>query len=521
MTRHIIADFPCGPAKGSVEDGLNVWRGIPYALPPSGDRRWRPPVPVPDRTEMFDATRFGKACPQPHRRKGSVYECHIEDKDDDCLNLNIWAPEDAHDLPVFVWIHGGNLLRGAGSEALTDGAALARRGQVVVTINYRLNVHGFLAHPDLSAESQDGVSGNYGLLDQIAALEWVQRNIAAAGGDPKNVTVAGESAGALSVYYLLCAPAAKGLFARAIAQSGHICSAQHLGEDRYGMGTGHASGERLLKALGVATIEELRGWDPQELSLAADAAGFAAQGVVDGVVLPDQPLLMLRDGRSHAVPLLAGWNAREIPTLEFLMPPVPDTSAEYESIIRARYGDLADRFLTLYPADNPKRSGESAAGDALFGWTVLAAAKAQVTNGRPVHVYFFDHGYPEADARDLHAFHASELPYVFDTMRQSPPAWPKAPATKEEAEMTRIIGAYWTSFTRDGTPAAHGAPDWPGYADGGAILHFTDTAEVRHDLFPGVYELMDEDFARRRAAGTMPWNWLVGTATPGPIPAAD
>ncbi|GGE51512.1 carboxylic ester hydrolase [Primorskyibacter flagellatus] len=514
-----VARFPSGAALGRTEGALNVWRGLPYALPPGGDLRWRPPVPVPDRADLFDATAFGLACPQPLRRRGSVYECHIEEKGDDCLNLNIWAPKDASDLPVFVWIHGGNLLRGAGSEALTDGAALARRGQVVVTINYRLNVHGYLAHPHLSAESPDGVSGNYGLLDQIAALQWVQRNIAAVGGDPDNVTVAGESAGALSVYYLLCAPAARGLFARAIAQSGHICSAQHLKEDRHGMGSGEAAGERLLAALGAISIDDLRRRDPQELSLAADAAGFAAQGVVDGLILPDQPLTLFRTGQTAPVPLLAGWNAREIPTLEFLRPPVPASPAEYERIIRARYGDLADRFLARYPADDPARSGDAAAGDALFGWTVLAAAKAQVANGRPAHVYFFDHGYPEADARDLHAFHAAELPYVFDTMRQSPPAWPKAPDTEEEAALTRIIGDYWTAFTRDGTPTAEGAPDWPPYADRGAILHIADRPLVRRDLFPGMYELVEEDFARRRATGTTPWNWLVGTAAPRPAGA--
>lgn len=512
----VIADFPAGRAAGTRDGGLNIWRGLPYALPPTGDRRWRPPAPVPAWDGIRDATAFGPACPQPFRRKGSVYECDIPVKDEDCLNLNIWAPENARDLPVFVWIHGGNLLRGAGSEPLTDGAALARRGQVVVTINYRLNVLGYLAHPELSAESPDGVSGNYGLLDQIAALQWVRDNIAAVGGNPDNVTVAGESAGALSVYYLLCAPAAHGLFARAIAQSGHICSAQHLKENRHGMGTGEATGTQLLAKLGAASIAELRGWDGQTLALAADQAGFAAQAVVDGQVLPDQPLYMLRDGRSANVPLLTGFNAREIPTLEFLMPPLPATPAEYEAMIRARYGDLADRFLARYPASDMKLSTETAVGDALFGWTVLAAAKAQIANDRPVHVYYFDHGYPAADDRGLHAFHACELAYVFDTMRQSPPNWPKAPDTQAEAETTRIIGDYWTGFTRDGTPRADGAPAWPDHADGGAILHFADEPALRRDLFPGMYDLIEDDFARRRATGTTPWNWLVGVAAPLP-----
>ena len=313
----VIAQFPAGPAQGISQDGLNIFRGLPYALPPTGQRRWCPPVPVPDRGTLRDATRFGAACPQPDRRAGSVYECDIPIKDEDCLNLNIWAPQDARDLPVFVWIHGGNLLRGAGSEPLTNGAALAKRGQVVVTINYRLNILGYLAHPDLDAESANGVSGNYGLLDQIAALEWVKRNIAAVGGDPENVTVAGESAGALSVYYLLCAPAAKGLFNRAIAQSGHICAAQTLKEDVYGMGSGHHSGQQILAALGVNSIAELREWDGQALAVAADKAGFAAQGVVDGLVLPDQPLWLMESGQSAQVPLITGFNSGEILTLEF------------------------------------------------------------------------------------------------------------------------------------------------------------------------------------------------------------
>lgn len=511
-----VANFPAGAAFGLAEGGLNVFRGLPYALPPTGPRRWCPPAPMPDWTGLRDATQFGPACPQPQRRKGSVYECDIPLKDEDCLNLNIWAPKDATDLPVLVWIHGGNLLRGAGSEPLCDGAALARRGQVVVTINYRLNILGYLAHPELSVQSPDAVSGNYGLLDQITALQWVQRNIAAVGGDPANVTVAGESAGALSVYYLMCAPAAHGLFARAIAQSGHICSAQPLRDPQYGMGTGHASGAAILDALGAASIDELRQWDAQELALAADKAGFAAQGVVDGVVLPDQPLKLFNAGKTAAVPLIAGFNSGEVLTLEFLMPPLPDSAGQYKADIRARYGDLADRFLALYPATGIKDSTERAVRDALFGWTVFSAAHAQVRAGRPVHVYYFDHSYPEADRRGLRGFHAAELAYLFDTMQQSPPNWPKAPDTREEAVLTRMIGDYWTGFARDGVPCAKDGPQWPEFGAEGAVLVFGDGAQVQvqHGRFDAAFDLIDTDFARRIQAGDVPWNWLVGVAAP-------
>ena len=203
----------------------------------------------------------------------------------------------------------------------------------------------------------------------------------------------------------------------------------------------------------------------------------------------------------------------ELPPSEPFVP-VPADAASYEAQIRAAYGDLTEDFLALYPSDNLRRSCEDAAGHALFGWTVLAAAKAQVANGRAAQVYYFDHGYPEADDRDLHAFHACELAYLFDTMRQSPPAWPKAPDTEGEATLTRIFGDYWTGFARDGVPLAEGAPDWPDFAQGEAILHITDQPRIRRDLFPGMYDLIDADFARRRATGTQPWNWLVGTATP-------
>lgn len=514
-----VAAFPVGRARGRHEGGLRVWRGLRYALPPVGALRWRPPVPVPDWQDLRDATAFGPACPQSLRRPGSVYECDIPDKDEDCLSLNIWAPETADSLPVLVWIHGGNLLRGAGSEPLTDGAALARRGQIVVTINYRLGILGYLAHPDLSAESPDGVSGNYGLLDQIAALEWVQRNIAAVGGDPANVTVAGESAGALSVYYLLCAPAAKGLFARAIAQSGHICCAQDLRADRNGMGSGHAAGEAILAALGAPSIAALRNRDAQGLAVEAVAKGFAAQAVIDGVTLPDQPCDMLRDGRSHDVALLTGFNSGEILTLEFLAPPMPDSAAVYEAAIRAHYGDRAGAFLARYPASDLRRSLESAASDALFGWSALAAARAQVANGRGAHVYYFDHGYPEADARGLHGFHACEIAYVFDTMQATPPAWPRAPDTPAERDLTRIIMDYWTGFARDGVPVADGAPVWPDHAEGGPVLHVADVPRIARDLLPGMYEFVDAEFALRRAAGDLPWNWQVSTATPLPRPA--
>ena len=208
--------------------------GIPYALPPVGSRRWRPPVPMPTWKGVYEATRFGPACYQPAIDSSSIYAWKGMPMNENCLSLNIWVPAKAAGAPVLVWIHGGALVTGSGADPLYDGTALAKSGLVVVSINYRLGVLGYLAHPGLSAESPQGISGNYGLLDQIAALQWVKDNIAAFGGNPANVTIAGESAGAFSVMYLMASPPARGLFTKAISQSAYMISTPELRETRFG-----------------------------------------------------------------------------------------------------------------------------------------------------------------------------------------------------------------------------------------------------------------------------------------------
>ena len=196
------------------------------------------------------------------------------------------------------------------------------------------------------------------------------------------------------------------------------------------------------------------------------------------------------------------------------MPPLPDTAEDYETMIRARYGPLSDRFLALYPASDIKGSTENAIRDALFGWTVFSAARAQVKAGLPAYVYYFDHGYPATQDRGLHGFHACELAYLFDTMDQAPPNWPKADSTPQESDLTRIFGDYWSSFAHSGTPSATGAPVWPDYSQGGAILHFAQSPKITRFLMDDAYALVDEDFAQRRAIGTIPWSWNVGVAAP-------
>lgn len=516
-----VVDAPAGAVRGEALDGVDVFRGLPFALPPTGWRRWRPPADMPRWTETRDATRFGPACPQPTSRGTSIYApAEPPEMSEDCLFLNVWKPRDAEDAPVFVWIHGGSLTGGAGSEAMYDGARMAaRHGIVVVTINYRLGALGYLAHPELSAESRRNVSGNYGLLDQIAALEWVQSNIAAFGGDPDNVTVAGESAGALSVMYLMASPRARGLFDRAIAQSAYMLSTPELRASPHGQPAAEAVGVWLQAQLGKQNLAEMRAMDAQQLVTAAPATGYIPWGTIDGDVLPDQIVQVFDEGEQAPVPLLVGFNEGEIRTLRFLAPPPPADAATYEAAIRQRYGDLADVFLSLYPSGDIGESVLAAPRDALYGWTSLRMARLQTALGQPAFLYLFDHGYPAADEAGLHAFHAAEIPYVFDAFDRLPPRWPAIPDTPRERALSEAMMAYWASFARTGAPAAPGQPAWPAYDRAGSYMAFEDGPTARERLMPGMFELREAEVCRRRAAGGTPWSWAVGVAAE-PVPPA-
>jgi para-nitrobenzyl esterase len=447
----------------------------------------------------------------------TIYSSDIAPFSEDCLTLNIWAPADAVGAPVFFWIHGGALRNGSSKESLYDGARLAQRGLVVVSINYRLGVFGWLAHPELSAESPLGVSGNYGLLDQIEALRWVQANIQAFGGNPSNVTIAGESAGGLTVMYLLAAPGARGLFAKAIAQSAYMVSMPELKESRFSPAA-EAIGAGLAAALKAPDIAALRAVDAQALADETAAAQYFPSGTVDGNVLPRQLVDVFDRGEQASVPMLAGFNSGEIRSLTVLAPPPPASAEEYESVIRDRYLDLADEFLRLYPGSDMRESIFATTRDALYGWTSERLVRKQTELGRPSFLYMFDHGYPAADDAGLHAHHASELPYMWGNLDRTPPNWPKIPETEEERRFAEVMVGYWTSFARDGRPTAAGAPDWPAYGSSRSFMLLDGTPLPSKHLMPGMYELHENVVCRRRATNEIPWHWNVGLASP-PLPA--
>ena len=516
-----VVDAPAGSMKGTLEGNLRVFKGIPYARPPVGPLRWKPPLPLPRWQGVRETNKFGAACFQPSNTFVSVYIERPMPMSEDCLTLNIWAPADAHHAPVFFWIYGGALWGGASRDPLYDGARLAEHGMVVVSINYRLGVLGWLAHPQLSAESPQGISGNYGVLDQIAALKWVRRNIATFGGDPAKVTIAGESAGGLSVMYLMVSPEARGLFAKAIAESAYMISMPTLKQDKYGTPSGEESGVHLAAALHASGIADLRAMDAQKLTNAAAAAGFGPWGIVDGHAFPEQMVTAFDKGDQAHVPILAGFNSGEIRSLMVLAPPVPASQAQYEATIRDRYGPLAGDFLRLYPASDMPESILAATRDGLYGWTAVRLVKKQTALGLPSYLYLFDHGYPAADQNHLHAFHASELPYVFGNLDGTPPLWPNIPAAPREVALSDAMLDYWSSFASTGSPRAANAPAWAPYGTAGAYMHFTDAPHPQTDLMPGMYRLNEQVVCRRVAAGNQPWNWNVGLISPKlPPPSA-
>ncbi len=424
---------------------VRVYRGIPFAAPPVGDLRWKPPQPPASWQGVREAKEFSSACWQTQYPAGSIYQAKLPPLSEDCLYLNVWtAAKSAKDrLPVMVWIHGGGFTRGSGISDAYDGENFARKGVVLVTINYRLGIFGFFAHPELTAESAHHASGNYGLQDQVAALHWVKKNIAAFGGDRKNVTIFGESAGSWAVNALVASPLAKGLFERAIGESGGSFSPmRHLAEaEKAG-----AKFDPSIKALRAKSAEELVKTNEQ-----------VVRPIVDGWVLPQDIATIFAQGRQNDVPLIVGSNADEGTTLAPQGANIK--AAAFVEGVRQRYGALADGFLKTYPAssdDEAVSSFYAAYRDQTFGWEMRTWARmAAKTGHHPVYLYYFSHRPPGPLSAKLRAFHASEIPYVFGNF-----FWP-FPWEDADHKLSDVVSSYWVNFAKTGDPNGSGLVKWP------------------------------------------------------------
>ncbi len=480
-----IVQTSAGTLVGSRAEGdtLAVFLGVPYARPPVGDLRWRPPQPVDTWEGTRDATTYSLPCWQSLTPKTSIYSRGDFERSEDCLYLNLWTPaaEGESGLPVMVWYHGGGHRTGHGNSPTFDGTAFAQRGVVLISVNYRLDHLGFLAHPALSAESEQGSSGNYGILDKVAALEWVRDNAAAFGGDPGNVTIFGQSAGSFSVCALMASPLAKGLFHKVIGHSGS-CTGTRLeldnGTGPEGSGpTAHGMGLALAKELGIEgegpdAAAALRATSPADI-LAAAASAPSPGLHVDGWVVPRQMGEIFAAGEHSNVPLVAGWLADEGKGLYFAMPDL--TEEQVLESLTGRYGDRAEAVLAAYSrelAESPRTALQAIQGDALFGvgtrrWLDLASA-----TGTPTYSYFFSHPAPAyllylpgeelqdapAERRAYGAFHSGELAYAFGTQALFDQPW-----TDDDRAVSDAMQQYWVNFALTGDPNGEGLPEWPRY----------------------------------------------------------
>ncbi|HUP61117.1 MAG TPA: carboxylesterase family protein, partial [Thermoanaerobaculia bacterium] len=463
-------ELAAGAIEGDVtaDGAAHVYRGIPYAAPPVGELRFAPPRPVAAWEGVLETKELSPACLQVKRPPGSFYGPGADEIDEDCLYLNVWtAAADASERrPVMVWIHGGGLRNGHGGVATYDGEALARRGVVLVSINYRLGPLGFLAHPALSAASERGISGNYGLLDQIAALEWVRDNIAAFGGDPARVTIFGESAGSLSVSYLQASPLAAGLFHRAIGESGSALRATpYLDRDSAQGESGHAAGVRYAAALlgegAEATVEALRAAPSERLLTAyrVEGVSFPSRCYVDGHFLPDTAWNIFHAGGQNDVPVIVGWNADEGPSLTG--DGGPHSLDEYRAFVAETYGEDAQAFLEVYPASTAEEARAaylSAYGTSRFGWGARKWAALQANVSSRSYLYFFERVPPGPQSALFGAYHAAEIPYVFDNLGRVDRPWENA-----DRALADLMASYWVSFAESGDPNGAGLPEWPVY----------------------------------------------------------
>ncbi|SPE31854.1 Fumonisin B1 esterase [Candidatus Sulfopaludibacter sp. SbA3] len=469
---------------------IRVYKGIPYAAAPVGELRWKPPQPVKPWPGVLVAKNFSPICPQSDRY-------NLGAQSEDCLKLNVWTPARSagEKLPVMVWIHGGSFQVGASSQSVYDGEALAAQGVVVVTIDYRLGILGFFCHPKLSAESPNGVSGNYGLLDMVASLEWVKQNIAAFGGDPGNVTIFGESAGGAAVFLLLEIPQAKGLFHKAISESGGILPPIRLKDESAGIMPLEAQGEKLgldisaLRKLSTADVLKLAPWRNAGVGSGDRVAWLP---VIDGWVLPDETLRLLRMGRFHNVPFLAGTNTDEGTLFN---PPVKDL--ETFRTFAKRVGVPADAALELYPAANDSEAHAAAAklgGDVQFLLGTRAVLREMAKANPKTFQYYFTRLTGIGRQLGWGVFHTSELQYVFGNLPDGYFGTEPSPLfgdlgvkadsyTDVDASLAKTMSAQWVQFARSGDPNGPGLPQWPRFnVDREAYLELGDRVVTGESL---------------------------------------
>jgi para-nitrobenzyl esterase len=486
-----------GWVQGTSEDGLTVYRGIPFAAPPVGDLRWRAPQPAAKWEGVRQADTFAPGPIQGGNPPSG--------KSEDCLYLNVWTPaKSASDrIPVLVWIYGGGFGAGSTSERNYRGENLAKKGVVLVSIAYRVGQLGFLAHPELSAESPNRVSGNYGLLDMIAGLQWIQKNIAAFGGDPAKVTIFGESAGGIAVSMLCASPLAKGLFHGAISQSGGSFGPPRPttfpGENQKRLADAERDGLKYAESARVSSIAELR-------KLAADKLPVGrglgmSWPIIDGYVIPDDQYKLYEAGQFNDTPILVGYNSDEGASFS-----PPRTPEDYIAAVKARYGKFADDLIKAYPVGTgtvPK-TARDLARDAAFGWHTWSWARlqSQMGKGKAFYYYFDQHPEypPDSPQADRGSPHGQDVAYVFGHLNAGPRT------TESDLAISEAMMTYWTNFAKTGHPNGNGVPNWPAFSDANpVVMVFAQTPHTGPVPSADSLKVLDAYFAWRRTPEGDAW----------------
>jgi para-nitrobenzyl esterase len=487
-----VVKVDTGQLRGAASDGVVAFKGIPFAAPPVGALRWKAPQPVAKWKGVRDAQEFGPRCMQANIYNDMIFR--DKGPSEDCLYLNVWTSADSAKsrLPVMVWIYGGGFAAGATSEPRQDGRNLAKKGVVVVSMNYRLNVFGFFAHSELAQESGHQASGNYGLLDQLAAIEWVHRNIERFGGDPAKVTIFGESAGSFSVSAQMASPLAQGLFQRAIGESGaffgSVLKMKTLAESE-------EADEKFAELVGAHTLADLRAKSAAELMAAAgkqDAIRFAPN--IDGYFLPQSPRDIFAAGRQSHIPLLAGWNHDEGSYHSIFGKDEP-TAANFVAYAHKRFEDRADEFLKLYPASTDaeaQRSAQDLAGDQFIAFSTWKWIEMQAaTGGSTLYRYEFDDAPPSPanSTEPSHgAYHSAEIEFVFGVLASKELPW-----RPEDKALSELMSTYWSNFAKNADPNGEGVPQWPAYTSQAnyPVMHLNAPSHAAPDDHRARYQFLD------------------------------
>ena len=509
-------------ANGTVEGvgtpaGIHVYLGIPFAAPPVGDLRWKPPQPVRNWTGPRSAAQFGPRCMQPSIFADMNFRSN--GMSEDCLYLNVWTPakSGSERLPVLVYFYGGGFVAGDGSEPRYDGDSMARRGIVTLTVNYRLGVFGFLAHPELTKESPHHASGNYALLDQHAALQWVQKNILAFGGDPKRVTIAGESAGSIAVSAQMASPLSKGLIAGAIGESGALIAPTL---PPVPLAQGEEEGTRFATSVGAASLAALRAMSTAQIQDAAaklPIGRFAS--TVDGYFLPKLPVEIFAAGEQARVPLLVGWNTEESSARAILAAndPTPENLAK---ALQNIYGDRANDALKVYAGSTPDEVWQAATDLASDRFIAYSTWKWGDLHGRtsekPVYRYLYAHPRPQTrvvtgsatsganavarPARPRGAVHSAEIEYAMGNLATNKVyAW-----TPDDYKISDVMQGFFANFVKTGNPNGPGVPQWPA-ANNGPLIQFMRLdldSRAEPDKTRERYLFLDTVYVKPRKEGT-------------------